>query len=85
VSLPAFDPRPSARLALDVLGECGVDFALIGRVAMWTMLPEEVAGFTKDVDFAVGRRAIEPLTAALTARVFRVLVLSIGGLVSTKP
>lgn len=80
VTLPAFDPAPSARFGRDVLVEVGEPFALIGKVAMWTVLPPEVHDLTKDVDFAVPSRALEPLRAALAGRGIAPKPLSIGGL-----
>lgn len=78
--LPSFDPNPSARFAVEVLSEAGVPFALIGKVAMWALLPEREHDFTKDVDFAVPLRAEAPLRAALAKRGLRPRALSIGGL-----
>lgn len=78
--LPAFDPRPSARFGLEILREVGQPFALIGKVAMWIHLPPEAQDFTKDVDFAVPVRAIEPIKAALAGRGIVPRTLPIGGL-----
>jgi hypothetical protein len=80
VSLPSFDPKPSARWAVEVLAEVGMPYALIGKVAMWALLPVEAQEFTKEVDFAVPRRAAEPLRAAIANRGFAARDLPIGGL-----
>lgn len=84
VELPAFDPTPSAHFACEVLTEAGVPFALIGRVAMWALMPPETHEFTKDVDFAVPASAIEPLKTALSKRGVVPRDLSIGGLAVRK-
>ncbi len=78
--LPAFDPNPSARFACDLLREVNIPFALIGRVAMWTMLPADEHQFTKDVDFAVPRSAASIIASALARRKIAPRPLSIGGL-----
>ena len=80
IELPFFDPRPSARLGAELLTGAGVRFALIGKVAMWTFLPADAQEFTKDVDFAVSKHAIEPIRAALAARGIVPRELPIGGL-----
>jgi hypothetical protein len=80
VSLPFFDPRPSARFGAEILTESGVRFALIGKVAMWTHLPGDAQEWTKDVDFAVPTQAIEPIRAALAGRGIVPRELPIGGL-----
>lgn len=78
--LPAFDPNPSAEFARALLRAEEIPFALIGRVAMWTLLPEDQHEFTKDVDFAVPRRCREPLRAALIRKGLAPRDLPIGGL-----
>jgi hypothetical protein len=80
IALPSFDPKPSARFGLEVLTEVGQPFALIGKVAIWAHLPPDLHEFTKDVDFAVPARAIEPIKAALARRGIVPRLLSIGGL-----
>ncbi len=80
VGLPRFDPNPSAQFAIDVLREINTPFALIGRIAIWALLPEEEHEFTKDIDFAVPLRAIEPLRSALIQRGIIPKDLTIGGL-----
>ncbi len=80
VELPSFDPNPSARFAHEILTELEFPYALIGKVAMWAILQPDQHEFTKDVDFAVPLRAIEPIRAALIARGMTPRPLSIGGL-----
>jgi hypothetical protein len=80
VRLPDFDPKPSAEFGAEVLREAGLRFALIGRIAIWTHLPEGVGGFTKDVDFAIPLHGVESLRAVLTRRGYTPLPLTIGGL-----
>ncbi|MBI5488928.1 MAG: hypothetical protein HY905_16460 [Deltaproteobacteria bacterium] len=80
IELPFFDPKPSARFGAEILGETGQPFALIGKIAMWAHLPPAAQEFTKDVDFAVPLRAIEPIKAALARRGIAARPLSIGGL-----
>jgi len=79
-SLPTFDPNPSAVFGCDLLESEGVVFALIGRIAMWTMLPEEQQEFTKDVDFAVPLQSYAQIRAALARRSIVAQELPIGGL-----
>ncbi|MBI5528941.1 MAG: hypothetical protein HY897_21640 [Deltaproteobacteria bacterium] len=79
-SLPKFDPNPSARFASAFLLGEGVPHALIGRIAMWTLLPQDQHEFTKDVDFAVPLRFCEPIRAALARRNIVPRDLPIGGL-----
>jgi len=79
-ALPAFDPNPSAAFGCELLEAEGVSFALIGRIAMWTMLPEEQQEFTKDVDFAVPLAAGARIRAALARRKIVPRELPIGGL-----
>ena len=80
VEMPAFDPRPSARFAYEVLAEVGQPYALIGKVAMWMHQAPDAQEYTKDVDFAVPSRSIEPIRAALARRGLTPRELSIGGL-----
>jgi hypothetical protein len=80
IELPAFDPNPSARFGYDVLTETGARFALIGKVAMWVLLPAAEHEFTKDADFAVPASAVEPLRALLSRRGIAARTLPIGGL-----
>ena len=79
-SLPRFDPNPSARFASELLLGEGVPHALIGRIAMWTLLPSDQHEFTKDVDFAVPLRFSESIRAALARRNITPRELPIGGL-----
>ena len=79
-SLPRFDPNPSARFASELLLGEGVPHALIGRIAMWALLPSDQHEFTEDVDFAVPLRFTEPLRAALVRRNIIPRDLPIGGL-----
>lgn len=78
--LPVFDPNPSAVFASKLLEAEGVPYALIGRVAMWMLLPEDQQELTKDVDFAVPLRCIEAIRDALLRRNMTPLSLPIGGL-----
>jgi hypothetical protein len=59
--LPAFDPKPSARFAHELLTEVEARYALIGPLGLWVHLPQEQHEFTKDIDVAVPESAIEPL------------------------
>jgi hypothetical protein len=79
VRLPDFDPKPSARFAVEVLTEAGFPYALVGRVALWSLLPDQDVGFTKDVDFAVPRQAAEGVARALARRGITPRPLPIGG------
>jgi hypothetical protein len=78
--LPSFDPKDSIRFAHELLTEAGVEFALIGKLAMWVYLPSRAHTITKDADFAVPRSATRRIAARLAARGIRPRPLSIGGL-----
>jgi hypothetical protein len=78
--LPSFDPNPSAQFGTEVLRDAGAAFALIGRVALWTLAPKVPAEFTKDVDFAVPEHAIEAIKRVLAERGVTARPLNIGGL-----
>lgn len=78
--LPVFDPNPSAAFGSKLLEAEGVPYALIGRVAMWVLLPGEVQELTKDVDFAVPLRFCEAIRAALVREELTPQALPIGGL-----
>ncbi|MDY0005013.1 MAG: hypothetical protein RBU30_27185 [Polyangia bacterium] len=85
VRLPEFDPKPSARFAVEILTEAGAPYALIGRVAMWSLLPGGNVGFTKDVDFAVPRSAELGILKALAGRGIAPRSLPIGGWAVREP
>ncbi|MBN2496760.1 MAG: hypothetical protein JXR96_19370 [Deltaproteobacteria bacterium] len=80
LELPAFDPKPSASFGCELLTEAQVPFALIGRVAMWILMPPDRQDFTKDVDFAIPLRCVEQVRAALAKRGIVPRDLAIGGL-----
>lgn len=49
-----FNPAPSGKFARRVLHELGIKGALIGRMAVWSWIPDEGQHqYTKDVDIAV--------------------------------
>ncbi|MCP4108390.1 MAG: hypothetical protein GY749_23070 [Desulfobacteraceae bacterium] len=63
--LPAFNPAPSVKLALDILKSAEVkNFALIGRIATWFYLDSDLHQFTKDVDFAVPLSVVKAIEQA---------------------
>jgi hypothetical protein len=78
--LPAFDPGPSGRFAARLLREANVPGAVIGRMAVWTWLPEESEhAFTKDLDVAVNTESMPFVRAWLATQGLKVRELSIGG------
>lgn len=84
--VPSFDPNPSLSAVVGFLQEIGVtDFALIGRVATWLYLPEEVHQFTKDVDVAVLSADIAKIEQGLKAKGYTVYQLPIGGVAVRQP
>ncbi len=79
--LPAFDPAPSVKLALDIFKSAEVKkFALIGRIATWFYLDSDLHQFTKDVDFAVPLSVIKAIEQEIVSRKLNYSHLSIGGL-----
>ncbi|MCP4352634.1 MAG: hypothetical protein GY795_44830 [Desulfobacterales bacterium] len=79
--LPAFDPAPSVKLALDILKSAEVkNFALIGRIATWFYLDSDLHQFTKDVDFAVPLSVVKAIEQEIIFRKLNYCHLSIGGL-----
>ena len=75
-SVPSFDPNPSLNAAVGFLHEIGVTaFALIGRVATWLYLPEDVHQFTKGVDVAVLTADISKIEQGLKAKGYTVYQL----------
>lgn len=71
-----FDPRPSVSAASEALASQGVDFALIGGLALdaWG-----IRRATKDADFAVPVGAGEKAADALRGPTTEVRPLRIGG------
>ena len=85
-TFPTFDPNPSGKFAHDVLLAAHVDGVLIGRLAVWSWVPEESEhAFTKDLDIAVSRDALLKIRSWLNAQSITVRDLSIGGLNVTAP
>ncbi len=78
--VPSFDPKPAARLAASILKNARANFAIIGRVAMWTYLPPEQQEFTKDLDLAVSTEHIAAVVAEVRRRKLKYHQLSIGGI-----
>jgi len=83
----AFDPEPSARFAAEVLQQARIDGAVIGRVALWSWLPDPADHpFTKDLDLAVSREDLIRLRGWLAGQQdLSVRELSIGGVNVGKP
>lgn len=77
--IEAFDPAPSLAAAAEIFAAAGVPFALAGRLAVWTWVPEDQQEFTKDVDFAVRAVDMPAIEAALIAAGYELLPLPIGG------
>lgn len=77
--LPRFDSEKSFRLALAVLREAGVPFALAGRLAVWQYVPPEGQQFTKDVDLAIRYADSDRLGEAIRKSGHEMVELSIGG------
>ena len=75
-----FDPRPSAEFAATLLRDAGIPHALIGRVAVWSWLPTDQHGYTKDLDIAVPESSMPRLVRLLARRKVRTQPLRIGGL-----
>jgi hypothetical protein len=77
--LPRFDPNVSADAGVRILRAAGVPFALAGRVAVWTYVPAEGQGFTKDVDFAVPYGYAQAIEEEARRAGYATSRLSIGG------
>ena len=57
LTLPKFDPAPSAKFAYNVLEALGINGVLIGRLAVWTWLTDSSDHiFTKDFDLAIEKK-----------------------------
>jgi hypothetical protein len=76
---PTFNPEPSARAGVKVLRAAGVEFAVIGRVAVWMYVPPERQAYTKDVDFAVPHSAFPRVIEAAREEGYSLNPLPIGG------
>jgi hypothetical protein len=77
--LVPFDPRPSAKLAQELINEAGVSCAVAGRLALWTYQKEHEQQLTKDLDLAVPLEEIGRLEQVARARGYDVQPLRIGG------
>jgi len=77
-----FDPNPSIKLALKIFMDIGItQFALIGKLAMWTHLEDESQhGYTKDVDFAVFLKEAAKIEKEVTKKNITYKYLNIGGI-----
>jgi hypothetical protein len=73
-----FDPARSLRAGVEVLRAAGVPFALAGRLAVWTYVPERSQRYTRDVDFAVPYGYSEQAAAVAERMGFNVTKLPLG-------
>lgn len=79
IKMPSFDPEPSVRAGVKILRAAGVEFAVIGRVAVWMYVPPERQAYTKDVDFAVPPGAMPRVIEAARGSGLTLNPLTIGG------
>lgn len=73
-----FDPQDSMRAGVDILKSAGVPYALAGKLAVWTYVPERSQQYTKDVDFAVPYGYSEQAAASAEEMGYTVTKLSLG-------
>jgi hypothetical protein len=74
-----FDAEKSLLAGLAILREARTPFALAGRLAVWSYVPAEGQGLTKDVDFAVPYGHARDLAGISAGKGYRVKHLDIGG------
>ncbi len=74
-----FDAEKSLLAGLAILREARTPFALAGRLAVWSYVPAEGQGLTKDVDFAVPYGRARDLAVIASDKGYRVKDLDIGG------
>jgi hypothetical protein len=79
LSMLRFDAEKSLMAGLAILHEARISFALAGRLAVWSYVPAEAQGFTKDVDFAVPYGRTRDLAVIAAGKGYRVKDLDIGG------
>lgn len=78
--LPKFDPDPSGKFAYKILSAANVSGVLIGRLAVWSWLPDiSKHVFTKDLDIAIRRDSLPSVVKELNKTNAKVTNLSIGG------
>jgi len=78
--LPKFDPDPSGKFAYKILAAANVRGVLIGRLAVWSWLPDvSTHVFTKDLDIAVRKDSLPSLLKELNKTGAKITTLSIGG------
>ncbi len=79
LSFEAFDPWPSIRTGLQLVGAAQVPFALVGRLAVWAWVSADEQEFTKDVDFAVPSGNMVRLEEVAREHGYETTSLPIGG------
>ncbi len=80
LTLPKFDPVPSAEFAHNVLGDLGINGVLIGRLAVWTWLPDPSDHtYTKDFDLAIEKGNRLNVAKYLSDKNYNISELVIGG------
>jgi hypothetical protein len=79
--LPKFDPTPSGVFAYHILQAAHVEGALIGRLAVWSWIPDaSKQSFTKDLDIAVSTSSLPAIIQQLHKKQANISQLPIGGI-----
>lgn len=80
LTLPKFDPAPSAKFAYNVLEDLGINGVLIGRLAVWTWLTDPSDHtYTKDFDLAIEKDNRLNVAKYLSDKNYKINELVIGG------
>ena len=79
LSMLRFDAEKSLLAGLAILREARSFYALAGRLAVWSYVPAEGQGLTKDVDFAVPYGRTRDLAVIASDKGYKVKNLDIGG------
>lgn len=80
LTLPKFDPAPSAKFAHNILESVGINGILIGRLAVWTWLTDSSDHtFTKDFDLAIEKDNRLKVAKYLNDKNYKISELVIGG------
>jgi len=74
-----FDAEKSLLAGLTILREARTPFALAGRLAVWSYVPAEGQGLTKEVNFAVPYGRERDLAVIASDKGYKVKSLDIGG------
>jgi hypothetical protein len=75
-----FDPEPAAKLVKEIMDQLSINYAVIGRIAVWAYLSAEEQEFTKGLDIAVPAELIAEIELQIKLRKLNYTPLTIGGI-----